>query len=117
MTTSSVAQLIEQRNPQLSPLAVARVTSLMVASTDTPESLMDPEYFRQQWDQAQLRLWAANEQHEAVKEELEALAKSDPRLFSPDQIWILIRAIKVQSQLLKMHVGDPIMENTQTNVS
>ena len=35
------------------------------------------------------------------------LASSDPRDFTPDQIWVLIRAIKVQSQVLQLYVGQP----------
>jgi hypothetical protein len=42
-----------------------------------------------------------------MTEELEELARSDPRRFTPDQIWILIRAIKVQSQVLRLYIGDP----------
>jgi hypothetical protein len=46
----------------------------------------------------------------AMTHELESLAKSDPRKFTPDQIWVLIRAIKVQSQVLRLYVGDPAFE-------
>ena len=42
--------------------------------------------------------------------ELEELANSDPEKFTRDQIWILIRAIKVQSQVLQMYVGHPILD-------
>ena len=52
-----------------------------------------------------MRLQAATDQHAAMTEELEDLAQTDPRQFSSDQIWILIRAIKVQSQILQMYVG------------
>ena len=45
-----------------------------------------------------------------TSEELEALANSDPEKFSRDQIWILIRAIKVQSQVLQMYVGQPLLD-------
>jgi hypothetical protein len=41
-----------------------------------------------------------------MTDELERLAKSDPRKFTPDQIWILIRAIKVQGQILQLYIGD-----------
>ena len=42
--------------------------------------------------------------------ELEALASSDPEQFTRDQIWVLIRAIKVQSQVLQMYVGQPLLD-------
>ena len=41
-----------------------------------------------------------------MTEELELLTQSDPKKFTPDQIWILIRAIKVQSQILQLYIGD-----------
>jgi hypothetical protein len=45
-------------------------------------------------------LQLATDQHAAMTQELEDLAASDPSSFSQDQIWVLIRAIKVQSQVL-----------------
>jgi hypothetical protein len=57
-----------------------------------------------------LRLQAATDQHAAMTEELEMLAKSDPRLFTAEQIWVLIRAIKVQSQILQLYVGAPPLD-------
>jgi hypothetical protein len=45
-----------------------------------------------------------------MTEELESLARSDPRKFTPEQIWVLIRAIKVQSQILQLYVGDAVVE-------
>ena len=66
--------------------------------------------FLEVWDEVNLRIQAATDQHEAVTEELEALSSSDPQTFSQDQIWILIRSIKVQNQLLRLYVGDPSLE-------
>jgi hypothetical protein len=39
--------------------------------------------------------------------ELEELAQSNPKQFTLEQIWTLIRAIKVQSQVLQLYVGKP----------
>jgi hypothetical protein len=52
----------------------------------------------------------ATDQHAAMTEELEELAASDPKSFNQDQIWILIRAIKVQSQVLQMYVGHALLD-------
>ena len=54
-----------------------------------------------------LRLQAATDQHAAMTQELEDLAQSDPDKFSQEQIWVLIRAIKVQSQILELYLGEP----------
>ncbi len=40
-----------------------------------------------------------------MTEELEVIANCDPRDFTAEQIWVLIRAIKVQSQVLQLYVG------------
>ena len=45
-----------------------------------------------------------------MTEELEQLAHSDPKDFSQDQIWVLIRAIKVQSQILQLYVGHAVLD-------
>jgi hypothetical protein len=45
-----------------------------------------------------------------MTEELEELAASDPQSFNQEQIWVLIRAIKVQSQVLQMYVGHPLID-------
>ena len=52
-----------------------------------------------------IRLQAATDQHAAMTADLESLAQSDPTTFTMDQIWVLIRAIKVQSQILQLYVG------------
>ena len=59
---------------------------------------------------AGVRLQAATDQHAAMTEELESLARSDPREFTPDQIWVLIRAIKVQGQILQLYLGEPVLD-------
>jgi len=72
--------------------------------------LEDETILTQAWKEMGLRLQAATDQHAAMTEELESLARSDPRKFSPEQIWVLIRAIKVQSQILELYVGDPALD-------
>ncbi len=59
------------------------------------------------WQEMGIRLQAATDQHAAMTAELEQLSKTDPNGFSMDQIWVLIRAIKVQSQVLQLYVGQP----------
>ena len=105
MICSQLAQLIEGRSSMSSPLDVARMTALLLTCTDDTDALANPEVFEQSWAAINMRLQAAIDQHEAMTGELVGLANSDPSKFTPDQTWVLIRAIKVQSQLLKMYVG------------
>jgi len=73
-------------------------------------SLSDEDILTEAWREAGLRLQLATDQHAAMTEELESLARSDPRRFAPEQIWVLIRAIKVQSQILQLYVGQPVFD-------
>ncbi len=52
-----------------------------------------------------LQMSAASDQHAAVADELDSLAATTPCDFSPSHIWTLVRAIKVQSQVLHLYLG------------
>ena len=88
---------------------VARLCLLLANSTDDVSKLQDERELTAAWREMGLRLQAATDQHAAMTEELESLARSDPRRFTPDQIWVLIRAIKVQSQILQLYVGEALL--------
>lgn len=105
-----LADRIERMQPNADPRDVARLCLLLSNSTDDLNHLRDDRELRSAWQEMGLRLQAATDQHAAMTGELEELAHSDPRKFSPDQIWVLIRAIKVQSQILQMYVGQPLID-------
>lgn len=88
---------------------VARLCLLLANSTENVESYNDDQVLTKAWREMGLKLQAATDQHAAMTEELERLARSDPQKFTPDQIWVLIRAIKVQSQILQLYVGDAVL--------
>jgi hypothetical protein len=79
---------------------------LLANATDDVACLENDDTLAQAWKEVNLRMQATADQHAAMTEELENLAKSDPKKFTSDQIWILIRAIKVQSQILQLYIGD-----------
>lgn len=110
MTCTQIAAKIEKFNPNATALDVARMCALICSAVSDHRQLEDDTYFLQIWDEVNMRIQAATDQHEAVTEELEELATSDPHDFSPDQIWVLVRSIKVQNQLLRLYVGDPSLE-------
>jgi len=45
-----------------------------------------------------------------MTEDLEKLAGADPAGLTIDQIWVLLRAIKVQSQILQLYVAQPAVD-------
>lgn len=110
MTCQELAAAIERLEPQAGPREVARLCLLLSNLMEKPEDLRDEETLTQAWQEMGLRLQLATDQHAAMTEELEALAGSDPQHFQPEQIWILLRAIKVQSQILQLYVGEQTID-------
>ncbi len=110
MKCNELADRIEHLQPDADPRDVARICLLLTNAVDDLSELDDEAALTSAWQEMGLRLQAATDQHAAMTEELENLARSDPRKFTPDQIWILIRAIKVQSQVLQLYLGAPALD-------
>jgi hypothetical protein len=110
MNCQKLAGMIEQIQPTASPQDVARLCLLISNNSDRLGDLRDEKQLRDAWCEMGLKLQAATDQHAAMTFELEELASSDPEKFSKDQIWVLIRAIKVQSQVLQMYVGQQMID-------
>lgn len=110
MNCTQLAERIEQLRPGADPRDVARLCLLLTNVSENVDEFSDDAILRQAWLEMDLRVQAATDQHAAMTYELETLARSNPRKFSPDQIWILIRAIKVQSQILQLYLGEPAMD-------
>jgi len=110
MSCTELAQQIERLQPKAAPQDVARLCLLLTNSVDDLKSLREQRALHDAWKRAGLKLQVATDQHAAMTAELEELAASDPKSFTQDQIWILIRAIKVQSQVLQMYVGHTLLD-------
>jgi len=110
MTCHELADRIEKLQPEAVPRDVARLCLLLTNHIDDLEELTDQGRLAEVWQEMGIRLQAATDQHAAMTAELEELAESDPKKFTMDQIWILIRAIKVQSQVLQLYVGQPALD-------
>ena len=110
MKCEELAQRIERLKPGADTRDVARLCLLLSNSTDDTDMLSDDQTLTSAWKKMGLRLQAATDQHAAMTEELERLARTDPRKFKSDQIWILIRAIKVQSQILQLYLGQTALD-------
>jgi hypothetical protein len=105
-----LAARIETIEPEADPRDVARLCLLLTNAVDQLGDLADESRLCKAWREMELRLQAATDQHAAMTAELEALANSDPQAFTRDQIWVLLRAIKVQSQVLQLYVGLPVID-------
>jgi hypothetical protein len=110
MNCHELAERIEQLEPGASAKDVARVCLLLANDNVNLAELCEAERLRNAWQQTSLKLQAATDQHAAMTQELEELASSDPEKYSKEQVWVLIRAIKVQSQVLQLYVGQPVLD-------
>ena len=105
MNCTELAAKIQRFYPEAETLEVARMCALICSTLSDPDTLRDDRHFLDIWDQTNLRLQAVADQHAAITEELTELAELDPCDFSAEHIWVLIRSIKVQNQLLRLYVG------------
>ncbi len=110
MNCQELAGRIERLQPGADARDVARLCLLLANSTSEMEQLGDDRSLATAWREAGLKLQAATDQHAAMTDELESLARTDPQRFTPEQIWVLIRAIKVQSQILQLYVGEAVLD-------
>ena len=110
MNCQDLASRIQRLQPEADARDVARLCLLLANSTGDISKLDDDQVLTTAWREMSLRLQAATDQHAAMTEELESVAKSDPQRFTPEQIWVLIRAIKVQGQILQLYVGEALLE-------
>ncbi len=87
-------------------LRIALLISLRVESLAS----LDDEALEFHCREVTLQLQSATDQHAAVSEELDQLASTQPCEFSPDHVWTLVRAIKVQSRFLQMYLAkNPVL--------
>jgi len=109
MNCQELASRLELMHPDASPHEIARMCLLILNSVNDPSPLQNEESLKTACRAASFRLDAAADQHAAMSEELEGLCADGPIRFSPDQIWILLRAVKVQSQLLELYTEYPAL--------
>ena len=105
MTCQKLADRIQELQSDASPRDVARLCLLLTNFVEDFDQLDDEQFLCRSWREMGIRLQAATDQHAAMTEDLEKIADCDPLDFTADQVWVLIRAIKVQSQVLQMYVG------------
>ncbi|MHB1035827.1 MAG: hypothetical protein ACYC35_13575 [Pirellulales bacterium] len=110
MKCHELAERVERLQPDAQPREVARLCLLLTNYVRDLDLLDDESQLAAAWQEMSIRLQAVTDQHAAMAEELDAMSKSDPNQFTAAQMWVLIRALKVQSQILQMYVGQPPVE-------
>lgn len=109
MTCHEIAQRLLTLNPNLSPVDIARLSLMVLAQAEDPDHLRDEEALILAWKSATFRLESASDQHAAVANELDLLCSDGQTPFSKEQLWVLLRAVKVQSQILELYTAQPAL--------
>lgn len=107
MTCRELASRIEELQPDALPREVARLCLLLANSVDDLNDLEEDDRLYEQWRRTGLRLQSVTDQHAAMTEELATLARENPNELSYEELFLLFRAIKVQSRVLDLYVGQP----------
>lgn len=107
MTCRDLVELVERMQPEASPRDVARFCLLLANFVENLDDLDNDARFLEAWHEMGIRLQAMTDQHAAMTADLEGLSRVDLEQFSIDHVWVLIRAIRVQSQLLQLYIGQP----------
>jgi hypothetical protein len=107
LTCAELASRIEQIQPEAPPRDVARLCLLLSNAVECLDDLDADERLREVWVQTGLRLQAVTDQHAAMTEDLESMARENPTELTSNDVFRLFRAIKVQSRVLDLYVGQP----------
>ena len=98
--------LLEELYPAQSPSDLLRIALLLTLHVPEWECIVESEAeLSRQCHEVSLRMGAAGDQHAAVAAELDQLAATSPCEYSPEHLWTLVRAIRVQSQILDLYLG------------
>ena len=109
MTCHELAKRLSELQPELSPVDVARLSLMILGQCENQDLLSDDKALMSAWKNATFRLEAASDQHAAVADELDSMCSEGPVQFTPDQLWVLLRAVKVQSQILEIYTDEPAL--------
>ena len=108
---SEISSAIEQLRPDLPAQYVARMCLLLAQAHSNgaiAELLEDTKKLQDALDVLNLQYAIVTDQHAGMTEDLEQMTKTcTSEGFTLDQVWTLIRAIKVQSHTLQLFVGKP----------
>ena len=110
MDCTTVVEKIRQLQPEADLATIARLCLLLQHDLDTNSTAQDSDRLDKLLHDAHLKMKATDDQRAAVVDELKELASSDPKSFQQEQIWVLVRAIKVLSHTAHLYAGDPELD-------
>jgi hypothetical protein len=78
---------------------------LLANSVEDIDDLDEEDRLAEAWRDINMRFQAATDQHAAMTAELDALSRTNAAALDREQLWVLLRALKVQSQMLQFYIG------------
>jgi hypothetical protein len=110
MNLLDIISLTQSLRPKASDEQVVRWVLMMLVSQSsiTEGSLAESLTFVEQSNRLM------SDQASAVAEELDSLASTQPSEFCPSHIWTLLKAIRVQKQMLDLYEADLIDATTES---
>lgn len=105
MDTMRLLQQVHKALPDASPAESLRMAMLLCQAVEDIDELADATTFERLLQNCTLQLAIHEDQHAAIAGDLDSLASTEPCQFNVQHLWTLIRAIKVQSQLLAFYLG------------
>jgi hypothetical protein len=105
LETQQLIERVAKLYPDYGATELLRMALLLALQFPSLSATRCDTELQQQCQEIGMQLSAAGDQHAAVAEELDSLATTTPCDFSPSHLWTLVRAIKVQSQLLNLYLG------------
>lgn len=105
MDAKQLVSAVAKLRPEYSPAEHLRIALLLSLHHPKLETLADATELERQCLEVIIQLSASTDQHAAVAGELDSLAATSPCDFTPDHLWSLVRALKVQSQILNLYLG------------
>lgn len=105
MNASQLVNRIAELRSDLDPSEQLRFALIIAMQPGGLEQYISRESLEQACHDVACQISATSDQHAAVAAELESLAETEPSDFSPNHLWMLVKAIKVQSQILDLYLG------------
>ncbi len=105
MDANRLVEVVTHYMPSASPAEVLCMSMLICHHVESIDSLEMGDDLESLVRDLNLQLSLHEDQHAAIAEDLDSLASTEPTQFNVQHLWTLIRAIKVQSQLLNFYIG------------
>lgn len=104
MSAQQLVNAICELRPDYAPAQHLRLALLLSLQHDDTDALIqDAELLERHILEITIQLSASTDQHAAIAGDLDSLAATSTCEFNAQHVWTLVRALKVQSQILQLY--------------